>query len=157
MAKETERKFLVKDDSFKKLSKGILYRQGYLPSGSNITVRVRIIENKAYLAIKGPSIGLSRLEYEYEIPMEDADEILEKLCDRPIIEKYRYTFEYKGFTWEIDEFLNENQGLVIAEIELKNENQQFPVPDFIGEEVTFDHRYRNSYLARHPYSSWQLP
>ena len=89
--------------------------------------------------------------------MEDADEILEKLCDRPIIEKYRYTFEYKGFTWEIDEFLNENQGLVIAEIELKNENQQFPVPDFIGEEVTFDHRYRNSYLARHPYSSWQLP
>jgi len=154
MAKEIERKFLVKDLSFKSLARGILFRQGYLSKDSGITVRVRIVEDRAYLTIKGPSTGFSRLEYEYDIPVKDADEMLEKLCRKPIIEKYRYKVEYKGFTWEIDEFLKENEGLIVAEIELESEDQDFPVPGFIGEEVTFDRRYRNSYLASHPYKSW---
>lgn len=154
MANEIERKFLVKDFSFKKLSKGTLFKQGYLSADSKATVRVRVAGDKAYLTIKGPSTGFSRSEYEYEIPVKDADEMLENLCSKPIIEKYRYKLEYKGFVWEIDEFLNDNAGLIVAEIELESEDQDFPVPDFIGEEVTFDHRYRNSYLVFHPYKSW---
>ncbi|NLM10105.1 MAG: CYTH domain-containing protein [Clostridiaceae bacterium] len=154
MATETERKFLVKDLSFKKLSEGTLFKQGYLSIDSKATVRVRIVEDKAYLTIKGSSTGFSRPEYEYEIPLKDADEILKNLCIKPVIEKYRYKLEYKGFVWEIDEFLKENEGLIVAEIELKSEDQDFPKPDFIGDEVTFDHRYRNSYLVSHPYKSW---
>jgi len=155
MATEIERKFLVKDLSFKTHAKGVLFRQGYLPGNPDVAVRVRIVEDKAYLAIKGSDTGVSRLEFEYEIPVKEAEEMLENLCSKPLIEKYRYRVEYKGFIWEIDEFLNENEGLVVAEIELENEDQKFPVPDFVGEEVTYDFRYRNSYLASHPYKSWQ--
>ena len=155
MATEIERKFLVKDLSFKKQSNGILIKQGYLPTDSTIAVRVRVVENRAYLTIKGQGTGIGQAEYEYEIPVSDADELLNNMCIKPVIEKYRYKYEYKGFTWEIDEFLNENEGLVVAEIELNDVEEDFPVPDFIGEEVTFDYRYRNSYLAKHPYKSWQ--
>lgn len=152
MAKEIERKFLVKDLSFKKSSDGILYQQGYL--SSKPSVRVRIIGHKAILTIKGASTGITRSEYEYEIPLQDGKEMLRDLCRKPIIEKYRYKVEYEGFTWEIDEFLNENEGLVVAEIELEYEDQPFPKPAFIGEEVSLDTRYRNSSLVKHPYSSW---
>lgn len=154
MGKETERKFLVKNLSFKNFTEGILLKQGYLSVNPAATVRVRIVSDRAYLTIKGKSTGISQAEYEYEIPLKDADEMLNNLCSRPIIEKYRYIVEYKGFTWEIDEFLNENEGLIIAEIELESENQDFPRPDFVGDEVTFDYRYKNSYLACHPYREW---
>ena len=97
---------------------------------------------------------LFRSEYEYEIPIADAEEMMESMCLKPVIQKYRYTFKYKGFTWEVDEFLQENNGLIVAEIELKDENHIFTKPDFIGDEVTDDHRYRNSYLALHPYKTW---
>jgi adenylate cyclase len=154
MAIEIERKYLVKDLSFKELSTGVLYKQGYLSKESMNTVRVRIIAHKGLITIKGPSTGISRSEYEFEIPINDAEEMMENMCTKPIIQKNRYTYEYKGFTWEIDEFLQENEGLVVAEIELENENQLFAKPDFIGEEVTDDYRYRNSNLVLHPYKTW---
>lgn len=153
MAKEIERKFLVKDSCFKQMAKGILYRQGYL--SSKPTVRIRIIGTKALLTIKGASTGITRSEYEYEIPLQDGLEMLQKLCKKPIIEKYRYMLECDGFTWEIDEFLNENEGLIVAEIELAHENQVFTKPSFIGEEVSDDPRYRNSSLVNHPYKRWE--
>lgn len=156
MATEIERKFLVKDLSFKKLSTGILLRQSYLSTGSKSTVRVRIIGDNGYLTIKGPTIGgVSRSEYEYEIPSKDADKMLKDLCVKPIIEKYRYTLVHEGFVWEIDEFLQDNEGLIVAEVELENENQIFSKPDFIGDEVTFDNRYRNSSLVFKPYKLWK--
>lgn len=154
MPKEIERKFLVKDLSFKALSTGILFKQGYISVKSKTTVRIRIVGDRGFITIKGPSAGISRSEYEYEIPVKDADEMLKDLCSKPIIEKYRYTLEYEGFIWEIDVFSKENEGLIVAEIELDSENQEFPKPDFIGEEVTYDHMYQNSNLVCHPYKSW---
>lgn len=154
MSRETERKFLVKDFSFKKHLKGILIKQGYLCAEEGVSVRVRTAEDRGYLTIKGKSTGISQDEYEYEIPADDAEEMLKKMCIQPVIEKYRYKLEHKGFVWEIDEFLKDNEGLIVAEIELENEGQEFPLPDFIGREVTYDYRYRNSYLAKHPYKLW---
>jgi len=154
MAKEIERKFLVKNMSFKEKSTGVLYRQGYLSADSKAAIRVRAVGSKAYLTIKGMRSGISRLEYEYEIPIKDADEIFNNLCIKPIIQKYRYTVCHEGYTWEIDEFLDENEGLVVAEIELQSEEERFPKPDFIGEEVTYDFRYLNSNLVNHPYKTW---
>lgn len=152
MAKEIERKFLVTDQSFKQFSEGVLYQQGYL--SFRPSVRVRIIGQKALLTIKGPSTGISRSEYEYEIPLHDGIEMLRELCKKPIIEKFRYKLEYGGFTWEIDEFIGDNKGLIVAEIELKNEEQAFQKPSFVGEEVSHDGKYRNSSLVNHPYSQW---
>jgi len=154
MGREIERKYLVKDFSFKEFSKGILIKQGYLSTDERATVRIRIAGDRAFITVKGQSTGPAQTEYEYEIPVRDAEEMLSNLCRKPVIEKYRYKFEYKGFIWEIDEFLKDNEGLIIAEIELEDENQDFPVPYFIGKEVTFDYRYRNSYLASHPYKTW---
>lgn len=149
---EIERKFLVKDLSFKQNAEAVLYQQGYI--SFHPTVRVRVIGQKALLTVKGARTGISRPEYEYEIPIEDGTEMLHNLCRKPIIEKYRYKLEYEGLVWEIDEFLGENQGLIVAEIELDNEAQEFHKPAFIGDEVTYDKRYRNSSLVNHPYSSW---
>ncbi|HEY8499428.1 MAG TPA: CYTH domain-containing protein [Clostridia bacterium] len=154
MAKEIERKFLVKNMSFKENSTGVLYLQGYMSTDSKVAVRVRTVGSKAYLTIKGMRSGISRLEYEYEIPYEDANEIMHNLCKKPIIKKYRYKVCYKGYTWEIDEFLDENEGLIVAEIELQSEEEQFPKPDFIGEEITYDFRYLNSNLVNRPYKTW---
>lgn len=152
MPKEIERKFLVLDQSYKQLAKGVLYRQGYL--SSHPTVRIRIIDQKALLTIKGAATGISRSEFEYEIPLQDGLEMVSHLCRGPVIEKYRYKIEYEGFTWEIDEFLKDNEGLVVAEIELEYEEQVFSKPPFIGEEVTHDRRYRNSSLVNRPYNTW---
>lgn len=154
MAKEIERRFLVKNTSFREKSTGILYRQGYLSTDPKAVVRVRTASNKAFISIKGARSGISRSEFEYEIPFEDADEIMRDLCKKPIIKKYRYMINYKGYTWEIDEFLDENEGLIIAEVELEYEEEPFPKPDFIGEEVTHDSRYLNSNLVNHPYKTW---
>ncbi|WP_017651424.1 CYTH domain-containing protein [Fortiea contorta] len=154
MAKEIERKFLVKGDSWRELAKGSGYSQGYIATQKTATVRVRIVENQGYLTIKGPSINYSRSEFEYAIPIADAQEMLETLCDRPIIEKTRYKVEYGGVVWEIDEFAGVNQGLIIAEVELSDENQQIELPSWIGEEVSHDSRYFNSNLVKHPFSQW---
>lgn len=154
MAKEIERKFLVNDNSYKKVCMGILYKQGYLNSNPERTVRVRIADNKGFLTIKDRAIGLTRSEFEYEIPYEDAQQILQDICEKPIIEKTRYKYDYMGYIWEIDEFHGENEGLVIAEIELNNENESFSLPEWVGEEVTHDCRYFNSYLIKNPFQNW---
>lgn len=154
MGKEIERKFLIKGDEWKKLGKGTVYRQGYLSTVKERVVRVRTIDDKGYLTIKGINRGATRLEYEYEIPLQDANEMLDELCERPLIEKTRYVVPYAGLKWEIDEFAGENQGLVFAEVELTNENQKIELPDWIGEEVTGDPRYFNSNLIKHPYTKW---
>jgi adenylate cyclase len=155
MGKEIERKYRLTSDDYKKEGRGILYYQGYLNSVKERTVRVRIIEDKAFLTVKGITVGVSREEYEYPIPYDDALMMLENLCERPTIKKYRYKINYKGFCWEVDEFLNENKGLLVAEIELKHEDQEFPLPPWIGEEITSDPRYYNANLVKHPFSEWE--
>ncbi|MBW4559319.1 MAG: CYTH domain-containing protein [Trichormus sp. ATA11-4-KO1] len=154
MAKEIERKFLLKEDSWRKLAKGSVYRQGYIATQDKVTVRVRIIGEQGYLTIKGPSIQCSRLEFEYPIPVEDAQEMLDTLCRRPFIEKIRYKVEWGGLIWEIDEFDGVNKGLILAEVELSDANQQIELPSWIGQEVSHDPRYYNSNLVTHPFSQW---
>ncbi len=154
MAIEIERKFLIKNDQWRGLAQGSVYRQGYIPTQDYTTVRVRTVGDRGYLTIKGKNTGMSRLEFEYEIPLPDADQILTSLCQPPLIEKYRYRIEFAGKTWEVDEFLGDNQGLILAEIELSREDEIVELPDWIGEEVTGDRRYYNVNLARHPYASW---
>lgn len=156
MALEIERKFMIKGD-FKKLAvKYLTIKQGYISTLHGITVRVRLKDKKGYLTIKGGSgtSGLSRYEWEKEIDFEEAQELL-GLCDTGIIEKTRYLIPAGSFTWEVDEFHGENEGLVMAEIELKSEADTFSVPDWLGEEVTGDLRYYNSYLAKNPFTMWQ--
>ncbi len=154
MGIEIERKFKVKDNSYKELAEGILYRQGYLNNDFRRAVRIRIIKDKGYITIKGPSSGISRPEFEYDIPFEEAHEIINNLCEKPIIEKYRYKVIHDGLMWEVDEFIGDNEGLTIAEIELSLENQEISFPKWLGEEVTHDRRYYNSSLVKKPYKSW---
>ncbi len=154
MAKEIERKFLVVGDAWRALASGTTFRQGYLSTVKERTVRVRTIGDKGFLTVKGITVGATRLEYEYEIPVADANEMLEGLCEQPIIEKDRYKIPYEGFTWEIDEFVGVNTGLIVAEIELPSEDQEFSRPDWIGEEVTGDPRYFNSNLIANPFTTW---
>ncbi|EXX90198.1 adenylate cyclase [Paenibacillus darwinianus] len=154
MAKEIERKFLVENMSFKNNAEGILYRQGYITNSPDKVVRVRIAGAKGYLTIKTKNIGLTRSEYEYEIPVKDADELLADVCEAPLIEKYRYTSRYEGHTWEIDEFLGANRGLIIAEVELQSEEEAVSLPDWVGAEVSGDPKYYNSSLIKRPYTEW---
>ena len=154
MAKEIERKFLVVGDAWRALAKGTKYRQGYLSTVKERTVRVRTIDDAAFLTIKGITVGMTRAEYEYEIPTADATEMLDDLCEKPIIEKTRYKIPFEGFVWEVDEFAGVNQGLIVAEIELADENQAFTKPDWIGEEVSGDPRNFNANLIAHPYTNW---
>lgn len=154
MGLEIERKFLVKDDSWRSLAKGKQYRQGYLSSVKERTVRVRTIEEKGYLTIKGVSKGAVRSEWEYEIPSADARDMLEQLCEKPLIEKVRHKIEYKGLVWEVDQFFGENRGLIVAEVELQSEDQSFAKPGWIGRDVTRDPRYFNANLIHHPYRMW---
>jgi CYTH domain-containing protein len=154
MGKEIERKFLIQSDSWRALAKGTKYRQGYLNSAKERVVRVRTIDDKGFLTIKGITTGASRVEYEYEIPESEAKAMLDELCEKPLIEKNRYKIEYRGFIWEVDEFFGENQGLVVAEVELESEDQSYEKPDWIGEEVTGDPKYFNSNLIQNPYLKW---
>jgi adenylate cyclase len=154
MALEIERKFLVQGDAWKSLGQGVLLRQGYLSSQPERVVRVRIEGESAMLTIKGKSVGATRGEWEYPIPLADAEEFLDRLCERPVIEKRRYRIPYEGMLWEVDEFLGENAGLVVAEIELQAEDQPFAKPTWVTEEVTQDARYFNANLLRMPYSRW---
>lgn len=154
MAIEIERKYLVKGNSYKCGISGYLYKQGYLSSNPESVVRIRVCNDKGYVTIKSRAEGISRLEFEYEIPLNDAEEMLNLLCEKPIIEKHRYKYEYMGFVWEIDEFHGENEGLIVAEIELDNENSVFSKPEWVGEEVTGVIKYNNSYLVEHPFAEW---
>lgn len=150
---EIERKFLLKNDNWREGAVGVHYKQAYLNEKGDNTVRVRIEGDKAKLTIKGKSSNISRLEFEYDIPIADA-EALFTLAKTPIVEKYRYKIMYAGNCWEVDEFLGMNRGLVVAEIELESETQSFEKPDWIGMEVSGDKRYTNANLARKPYCEW---
>ena len=155
---EIERKFLVKGDSYKQQAYGSSrIQQGYLCSGNGKVVRVRIRENQAYLTIKGPlpNPGLACYEFEKEITLEEGHQLL-RLCEPSIIDKERWLIDYKGHTFEVDEFFGENEGLVIAEVELSSVEENVDLPDFIGKEVTGDSRYFNSQLREFPYSKWKL-
>ena len=154
MAKEIERKFLVRGEDWRAVAQGTRYRQGYLSTVKERTVRVRTIDDKGFLTVKGVSVGATRSEYEYEIPAADADEMLDDLCEKPIIEKNRYKIPIGDVTWEVDEFLGVNDGLIVAEIELLSEDQSFPKPDWIGDDVTGDPRYFNANLIARPFSTW---
>lgn len=153
MGQEIERKFLVKGNSWR-TGPGMRIRQGYLRNEISGVVRVRTKGKRGYLTIKGSTTGITRLEFEYEIPFEDADQILDTLCVKPLIEKIRYEVHEGGFIWEIDEFEGENAGLVVAEIELQEEDQGFPYPEWLGREVTDEPRYQNSNLVKYPYWKW---
>ena len=154
MAQEIERKFLVTGEAWRTLAAATLYRQGYLSVAKESTVRVRIAGEKGYLTVKGPSVGASRAEFEYEIPAADADAMLDTLCARPLIEKTRRKILFEGLVWDVDEFAGDNEGLVVAEVELTDEAQEVSLPDWVGEEVTHDPRYFNANLVTHPYKAW---
>lgn len=154
MAIEIERKFLVKNDTYKE---GIIpkyFRQGYLCVDEERVVRVRVADERAFITIKGKNNGISRIEYEYEIPKDEAVEMLDKLALPGVIEKYRYCVSFASKLWEVDEFLGNNAGLVLAEIELKNADESFEIPDWLAEEVSHDARYYNSNLSKKPYNQW---
>jgi adenylate cyclase len=154
MAIEIERKFLVNGNSWRRGATGQRIRQGYICSFPDRAVRVRIDGDRAFLTIKAAQNGASRYEYEYEIPMRDATEMLERLCERPLIEKMRHHLTVDGREWVVDEFEGENAGLMVAEVELEKEGQAIALPDWAGAEVTDEPRYLNVNLVRHPYRLW---
>jgi adenylate cyclase len=155
MAIEIERKFLVINDEYKSGAKGTYYRQGYISIDNRRVVRIRVAGKKAFLTFKSLISERSRSEYEYKIPVHDALELLDKLCLEPVIEKIRYEINYDNGHWIVDEFLAENAGLVVAEIELENENQRFSKPSWLGKEVSSDPRYLNANLVVNPYKDWR--
>ena len=154
MAKEIERKFLVKLAAWTPQSGGKYYKQGYLNSQKERVVRVRIAGDKGQLTIKGITTGVTRAEFEYPISIEDAGLMLDNLCEKPLIEKHRHKEVHGGKTWEIGVFHGDNEGLVVAEIELGSEDEAFERPTWLGEEVSSDPRYFNSNLLKNPYKSW---
>lgn len=161
MAREIERKFLLKNQDWRQaVKKQTRFVQGYLnqieENSSKSSVRVRIEGEQANLNIKSLEIGLSRDEYEYTIPLKDAEKMLASLAVGPVIEKNRYLVDYQGVTWEIDEFFGDNAGLLVAEVELESETQALAIPDWAGTEVTHDVKYYNISLSKHPYKEWKF-
>ncbi|MEQ1543575.1 CYTH domain-containing protein [Methyloglobulus sp.] len=155
MAIEIEHKFLLANEDWRQhVKKSVKYKQGYLSSQPTSSIRIRISDNQAWLNIKSATIGTERLEFEYEIPLSDADEIINTLCRKPLIEKIRHFVTNDRNIWEIDEFQGENQGLIVAEIELSKVGQNFTKPHWLGAEVTHDLRYYNNNLALNPYINW---
>lgn len=155
MAQEIERKFLVVDESWREhAASRQAIRQGYLVGAARASIRVRVAGEQAWLNIKSATLGVERREYEYAIPLQDAQEMLEELCERPQIEKVRYEVPWAGHTWEVDVFEAENAGLVVAEIELSEADEAFERPPWVGEEVSDDPRYYNVCLIQHPYRDW---
>jgi CYTH domain-containing protein len=153
VAEEIERKFLVDGSEWRTLGRGEVFRQGYLSTVKERTVRIRVVGEQAWITVKGLTVGATRSEFEYSIPLADAEQMLE-LCEQPIIEKTRYVVEMGGLRWEVDEFTGANRGLVVAEVELDDPDQSIELPDWIGTEVTDDPRYYNANLIDHPYSAW---
>jgi adenylate cyclase len=156
MATEIERKFLVANENWKSAAEAPThYRQGYLSTEGRAAIRVRLSDKGAVLTIKASVAGTTRAEFEYDMPAEDAHELLDNFCVGTVIEKSRYCLQHQGHLWEIDVFAGDNAGLVMAEVELKSEAEDIQRPDWLGEEVTGDARYYNDYLAKHPYRHWQ--
>ena len=154
MATEIERKFLTRGGGWRGLGTATVVRQGYLSTVGERTVRVRVAGDEGTLTVKGITVGATRSEFDYRIPVEDAHFMLDELCEQPIIEKTRHVVEVGGMTWEIDEFAGANAGLVIAEVELASEDEEFARPEWLGEEVTGDARFYNANLVAHPYREW---
>ena len=157
MSIEIERKFLVANTSAQaawRAAPGVATRQGYLNRDKTRTVRVRIAGDAGFLTVKGASLGATRAEFEYAIPVADAQALL-ALCDGPLIEKTRHVLVHAGMAWEVDDFAGDNAGLVVAEVELQSEAQVFDLPGWLGEEVTQDARYFNSNLASRPFNTWR--
>jgi adenylate cyclase len=156
MKLETEHKFLVVKTAWETFEKphGLRILQGYLSDSSHPSIRVRIMGNHGFITIKGRSEGASRTEYEYEIPHGDAEELLH-LFSKTSVEKIRYRISFAGKVWDVDEFLGDNNGLLMAEIELEDENEPYELPPWAGKEVTGDPRYYNSYLVKNPYTTWK--
>lgn len=155
MMKEIERKFLVDTAKLPPLPKPKVIKQGYIPRDNRATVRARITDDKAYLTLKSSTSGLTRSEFEYEIPVGDAELIMEELCSKPLIEKKRYLIEHEGHVWELDIFDGDNKGLIVAEIELESEEEAFVKPSWITEEVSFEPKYRNASLMYYPFKAWK--
>jgi adenylate cyclase len=153
MGREIERKFLVLGDAWRAGASGTSYVQGYLSRDVARIVRVRQAGPSAYLTIKGSAQGASRPEFEYPIPLSDAQQLM-NLCLRPLVEKMRYVIKYGNKRWEVDEFHGDNRGLILAEIELSREDEPIEIPLWVGQEVSGDPRYFNSYLSEHPYTQW---
>lgn len=155
MATEIERKFLVKDDRWRAMADaGTAYRQGYLIGSERVSVRVRIEGDVARLNIKSATLGISRQEYEYSIPLADAAALLDTLCEKPLVEKMRHHVVFAGRIWEVDVFAGDNAGLVVAEVELEAEDALLQSPPWVGREVSHEPRYYNVCLVRHPYKDW---
>ena len=155
MATEIEHKFLLRNDRWRsQVERSARLRQGYLTSDARCSVRVRIAESQGFLNLKSGTLGIQRSEYEYPIPLADAEEILDTLCEKPLLEKTRYYLHFGEHLWEIDEFAGDNAGLIVAEVELSRIDELFARPDWLGEDVSHDIRYYNSQLARHPYRNW---
>jgi CYTH domain-containing protein len=154
MGLEIERKFLVIGTAWQVLAAGVLTRQGYLSSAAERTVRVRIAGDQGFLTVKGKSRGLSRAEFEYAIPVEDAAAMLDRLCEKPLIEKTRYRVPFGAHTWEVDEFHGANAGLVVAEVELASADEEPALPPWVGREVSQDARYFNANLVKRPFTTW---
>lgn len=156
MAIEIEHKFLIKTDDWKNhISKSTQYKQGYLTSDKKRSIRIRTSNDTAWLNIKSATIGTHRQEYEYQIPLSEGIEILNTLCEKPIIEKTRHLVSYKQHLWEIDVFEGDNLGLIVAEIELSKIGENFCTPSWAGTEVTDDLRYYNNNLCKNPYKKWK--
>ncbi|MCB1859745.1 MAG: CYTH domain-containing protein [Gammaproteobacteria bacterium] len=155
MATEIERKFLVKNELWRsQVVSETRIKQGYLSNNANASVRIRVGNGRAHLNIKSATIGIRRLEFEYEIPVEDAEMMLEGIAEKPFIDKTRYLVRWGDHTWELDVFGGDNQGLVVAELELVAEDESFLVPEWAGDEVSDDVRYYNVNLIKHPYTQW---
>lgn len=155
MGREIERKFLVKSNAWRGMASGTLYKQGYLCLGPTTAIRVRVEGETACLNIKQAVLDIARDEYEYAIPVQDAEEILARYCIGGIIDKTRYKISQDGLVWEVDEFHAQNAGLIVAEVELEDRDQQIDFPEWVGEEVSHDPRYLNANLCHCPYTSWQ--
>jgi CYTH domain-containing protein len=156
MGLEIERKFLVDKDKWSKAvkDKGNIFRQGYILTDPAKTIRVRLTETEGFITLKGQSVNASRSEYEYAIPRQDAKELLDNFC-ASVISKLRYFINYRAHLWEVDEFLDDNEGLIIAEIELSSEDEAFELPEWIDREVTTEAKYYNSNLSVNPYKNWK--
>jgi adenylate cyclase len=153
---EIERKFLVTGDEWRSQAEGIHCRQGYLSTDKESVIRIRTSNNSGLLTIKSPVSALSRLEYEYEIPLAEAEEILKNVCVQPLIEKKRYKILLNNLLWEVDEFYGANEGLIVAELELASEEERFEKPAWLGEEVSHDPRYFNVNLIARPFTTWNI-
>ncbi len=154
MGIEIERKFLVSGDGWREGARGVVIRQGYLCSRGDTLVRVRTCGDDAFLTIKGDNSGIARVEFEYPVPAADAAAMLDRLCQRPLIEKTRYAVEFEGLEWVVDDFAGDNAGLIVAEVELADVDQAVPLPPWIGREVTLDPRFLNVNLASRPFTRW---